>query len=293
MSANHRVLTRCDDLRSILRTRLIDSSMLPSACRLILSAQVVTLILPSVLMSQSSGVSQRDSAAIQIVENRGNLWSAVAGWALSAQPVLRIGAQSGQAQYLFDRISGIAVLNNGSIVVGNAGGSTIRWFDPEGTFLFERGRRGEGPGEFQGMGPIRRGPGNTIVATDRINRRAIQLSAGGDLIQTIGVDFAPASPGFFRLASDEWIVAHQGISAVVSDMNRPAGNFFQSYEALVRISPNGTRHDTLRAFAGQQIGMRSVDGGDVAFQTAPLTKNFHYFVRDNLPIFSLCIADFS
>ena len=61
----------------------------------------------------------RDSAGIQIVENRGNpTWADGEGWALSE--VLRIGEPEGDAEYTFGRIGGVAVLSDLRILVSDA-----------------------------------------------------------------------------------------------------------------------------------------------------------------------------
>jgi hypothetical protein len=54
--------------------------------------------------AQSSHVTVRDSAGIQIVENATDLWNTPLRWRASAEPIVRIGAVEGEEDYLFDGV---------------------------------------------------------------------------------------------------------------------------------------------------------------------------------------------
>jgi len=124
------------------------------------------------LESSPDGVVVRDSAGVRIIENPGQVWSESEQWRLSPEPVLQIGAVDGDPPHLFSRITTIAPLADGRIVVADAGSRTLGWFAAEGTFLFQRGGPGQGPGEFGSPASLTFGAGDTLVAWDAAIRRA-------------------------------------------------------------------------------------------------------------------------
>jgi hypothetical protein len=100
-------------------------------------------------------VAIRDSAGIQIVENRlktdGDSGIVrVAG----RPPDLSIGAVEGDSAYLFSTVWGTRRLSSGAIAVLNQDSYQVRYFDSAGKFVRAIGRKGDGPGEFPGrFGP--------------------------------------------------------------------------------------------------------------------------------------------
>ena len=57
-------------------------------------------------------------------------------------------------------------MNNGQIVVANAGSSQLLWYDEHGEFLAAIGRKGDGPGEFTNMYGLYRCAGDTLVVNE-------------------------------------------------------------------------------------------------------------------------------
>jgi len=87
--------------------------------------------------------------------------------------VLSIG--SNQPDYLFMTITGIVTDEEGNIYVADAGGSFIRKYGPQGTFIKEVGRYGQGPGEFSNsIGPLLY-DGQTLYLKDDLNYRIAVL----------------------------------------------------------------------------------------------------------------------
>lgn len=80
----------------------------------------------------------------------------VEDWTLSEAPLLEIGVREGEEAYQLHRVRGSVRLEDGRIVVLNAGSQELRYFDPDGRFLGAVGGRGEGPGEFQSPAGLRR-----------------------------------------------------------------------------------------------------------------------------------------
>jgi hypothetical protein len=94
-----------------------------------------------------------DSAGITIVEVPGENLSSVPDWSVASEPAVSIGAVSGEAPYLFQRVSAARRLSNGEIMISDQS-LELRMYGPDGVFRRSYGRRGGGPGEFGGY-PIR------------------------------------------------------------------------------------------------------------------------------------------
>ncbi|MDD8031469.1 MAG: hypothetical protein PHQ25_05660 [Acidobacteriota bacterium] len=87
--------------------------------------------------------------------------------------VLSIG--SNQPDYLFMTVTGVVLDEEGNIYVADAGGSFIRKYNPEGVFIKEVGRYGQGPGEFSNsIGPLLY-DGQKLYLKDDLNYRIAVL----------------------------------------------------------------------------------------------------------------------
>jgi len=86
----------------------------------------------------------------------------IAEWTVSAEPMVVIGRE-GDPHYEFSRVSGVAFLRDGGVVVSDAGPQEIRVYDPEGTYQRTFGGAGDGPGEFGMLGAIKT-RGDSILA---------------------------------------------------------------------------------------------------------------------------------
>jgi len=126
----------------------------------------------------------RDSAGIEIVENFGRpLWPEGPGWEFTQD--LRIGAVEGAPEYQFGQITGLRVLSDGRIVVADAIGHHLRLYSPEGVHERTVGREGQGPGEFgSGRLWLARGPGDTLLVSDRANNRMNVFAPDGTWLES-------------------------------------------------------------------------------------------------------------
>ena len=70
----------------------------------------------------------------------------------------------GEEPYLLHSATSATKLPDGRIVVANGGSQELRVFDASGTHLATWGGRGEGPGEFTGLGAVKPWPGDSIIA---------------------------------------------------------------------------------------------------------------------------------
>jgi hypothetical protein len=229
---------------------------------------------------QTANVAVRDSAGIEIIENAGDPWSAEELWRVEAEPVVRIGAIEGGESYLFDGIRGIVVLDDGRIVVANSGDNSLRWFDPEGVFLFERGGAGEGPGEFSRLGPITVAPGDSIVAVDWAGMRFTLFGAEGGVGPMRRMLGLPAPPGsMHRLSDGSWVVGVSGWSSTQFGPN-PAPGVYRVEAPILRVSSDGESIDTLGMFPGNEAEIRT-RGETILFGSARFAHQLEYEVAND------------
>jgi hypothetical protein len=149
--------------------------------RLNLGALAFLAALPGTATSQRGAVTfaAKDSAGVRLAMNGGATDSA----STRIIEELRIGVVSGDAMYQFDRIGPIAVDAKGTIFVSDGGGLTIRVFTPQGEFVRQFGRRGQGPGEFTAVHRLWFA-GDSLMVTDRSARRATMFAKTGTTVES-------------------------------------------------------------------------------------------------------------
>jgi hypothetical protein len=90
-----------------------------------------------------------DTLNVPIVENVSAKWAGEEVWRVDSLPFLEIGVAYGDSAYaLFDVVNALK-LEDGRVVVADAGARRLQFYDGEGRFLRTVGRKGGGPGEFQ------------------------------------------------------------------------------------------------------------------------------------------------
>lgn len=128
-------------------------------------------------------------------------------WTLSADPTLVIG-EDGTTAGEFERVSTALALPGDEVAVVDAGASEIRVFSGSGAYLRTLGRRGEGPGEFNGISWVQL-VDDTLVAYSSGQRRITMLALDGSMHATIiprpageGVSASPLT----RAGNGSWVV---------------------------------------------------------------------------------------
>jgi len=98
-----------------------------------------------------------------------------------------IGAADGPEEYQLDWVWDALRLPGGTIVVGNAGSHELRFFDSNGSFKKRAGRRGGGPGEFNGMANLYmwRVPGGPLAVSDAPVPRLNLFDTSGAVLETV------------------------------------------------------------------------------------------------------------
>jgi hypothetical protein len=221
-------------------------------------------------------VTTRDSAGVVIIGSNGDPWTTEPRWRLSAAPVLRIGSVAGEAPYQFDGIIGVAILGDGRLVIANRGSSTIRWFNSQGEFLFERGRAGDGPGEFQRLGSILRVDSDSIAVVDPSQRRVQMFASDGSLGPVIAVGGLPTSLGrVYRLQSGDWVTSSSGVSSDQFGPEQKSG-VFRTRVPVIRIAADGSRTDTVGVFPAVDVQVAVRGPRSYSFGPAQFGRNLHY-----------------
>ena len=117
------------------------------------------------------GSTVRDSSGIAIVESRGGSWQSGEEWTVAAEPSLVIGVLEGDPEYQLFDVGGAMRLDDGRIVIANAGSLQLRFYDESGAFLHAVGGQGDGPGEFQDIGWLAPLGSDTLATYDYRARR--------------------------------------------------------------------------------------------------------------------------
>ena len=150
----------------------------------VVASCVAALTGPCVALAQ--GLTIRDSAGIRIVENVAPMWNANDAWRLETRPVVDIGAEEGDPDYELYQVVGALRLNNGCIVIANAGTSQLRFYDAAGRYVRAAGGKGGGPGEFLWIRWLGRTVGDTLLVYDGQNALRISVfDSSGELVRTL------------------------------------------------------------------------------------------------------------
>lgn len=120
-------------------------------------------------------------------------------------PVFDIGVSEGDPRFEFNRVFGMRRLPDGRVVVADGSSRELRWFAAEGSYLQSAGRRGNGPGEFQGGITIFPASGDSLLTHDSGLQRLMLFSDEGAFGRVVasGPDLAGAfewGPWVYRRA---------------------------------------------------------------------------------------------
>lgn len=170
---------------------------------------------------------------------------------------LEIGSDTGEAPYLFGRVSGLAADDAGRIFVADAQADEIRVFDSDGVFEYSIGRSGQGPGEFGRPCCLSFGPEGRLWVRDPGNSRyqAFTLQGGRRAFDT-SIPMRHSAPGLWApLDFDD-----QG--NLVDVGARPDPDAAQPLEVRLHLSPSGdiVSEESFAEPDPAEVGMHMVDG---------------------------------
>jgi hypothetical protein len=135
----------------------------------------------------------RDSSGVAIVENPATLARRPL-WSVAAQPLVEIGTIEGEEPYQLSEVGSARRLSDGRILIANGGTQELRYFDATGAHLFTVGRKGGGPGEFEGLGLAVVGRGDTVAAYDWNLRRLSYFGPDGGFVRSVPWRFEAGFP---------------------------------------------------------------------------------------------------
>ena len=160
-------------------------------------------------------------------------------WAVDQQPHLRIAMTGGID---FASVVGLSVLPDGGVVLASDLRNNLQFFDAEGRHVKSVGRRGQGPGEFDGVDDLHRF-GDTLALVD-MNRAIHRFTLDGKYVASKRVTGATERMhGFF--ANGDRLVGIQRTERLRE------GSRQQATEELVRLSASS--RVTLGAFSTQEF----------------------------------------
>lgn len=195
--------------------------------------------------TDSPAFTIEDSAGIAVVD----VWEAISpggdAWRLTPEPLITIGAVSGEAEYQFSEIAGALRLAPDTIVVLDWQSRDLRFFDGRGVHLFTAGGPGEGPGEVEWADELSRFSGGVQI---RGKDKRVRFSSSGDLISDDRFDWTPlqqySCPQTFR-GDDVFLCDFIPLGGL------PAEGVVQRPQyRLLRADWAGERFDTVGLFTG-------------------------------------------
>jgi hypothetical protein len=158
---------------------------------------------------------------------------------------LSIGTAVGEDEYVFSRIGGIDVDDDGDVYAIDSSSAHVRVFDASGQYLWTIGRKGQGPGEFQMPGFVQVTSQGEIAVYDFQAQRLVFFSPDGTYqkqVSSARIRF-PVMP--IRLDSHGNIVGYQvmapppigGLDIAKYDPD------FEPLFAIAREEPNKDRRE--------------------------------------------------
>jgi len=203
-------------------------------------------------------VSVRDSAGIVIVENASPVWAEDERWRLSDEPLLSIGVLEGPEEYTLYNVNTALRLDNGVIVVGNGGTHQLRFYDSTGAFVRAVGRKGEGPGEFNFIGPMWRLGSDSLIVVDGGRMRLAVFSTQGEFGRTFQLHQVPG----ISMSFPQGPLADRSLLAVGSVIGPGEPKEGLSREAVLycRYDLDGVFIDTLVSRPGYETYIATVAG---------------------------------
>lgn len=225
----------------------------------------------SVLLAAACGPAEqvdpsfttRDSANVVLAENAGAFLQNAARWSIDEEPLLDIGVLEGDTARELYRASAATRLEDGRIALVSDG-TEIRFFGPDGEFLGEAGRSGEGPGEFgfaTELWPYRT---DSLLAWDVQLQRVTVLDQQGAVGRVTDVEIPSFNPRMLGPFTDGSFLLRSDLFVRPDEVIRTQRSLFFHHR------PDGTVTDTVASYPHfrtvplELTGDRSLVGG-VAF----------------------------
>lgn len=193
-------------------------------------------------------------------------------------PLVDIGDAADGPHAEFSGFLQTAWLSDGRIAVANGGSHEVRIFDSTGNWLQTIGRRGAGPGEFESLGGLYVGRGDTLRTYDFSLLRVSVFSPEGEFQRGVrmGTD---GGGGTLRL---QGVLGNGSLVASTQkpiDMNSEPG-VRRDTSTLILFDADGTLLESLGQFPGGEAWI-SRTGRRVSVQNRPFGKELFVIARDS------------
>jgi len=221
--------------------------------------------------------SVRDSAGISIIENASPDDSAAVAWWRLDGPELDIGGPEAEGEYALFQVTDALRLDNGTIVVSNRSSNDIRFFDSTGTFLHRTGGSGGGPGEYQGLTSLHRGPADSLLAYDSWVGHVSVLDPNGEYVRRLGGDAADIR-GFRGGFTDGTLLSSRSMATSGEALN--TGGVVRVPQLLVRLAADAGVMDTITEVAGAERIVQA-SGRSIAITTPPFGRTPAFVAHDD------------
>lgn len=213
----------------------------------------------------------RDSAGVRITENADPARGTTALWTVEPAPAVDIGG-AGDAASELHRVTSVARLPDGRIVVANAGTHELRLFDADGKHARTIGRRGEGPGEFDELAWVGMRSADSLVAWDAGLKRFSVFDTAGTVLRVATADHLPGLfPRVHGAFADGSLVVSSGVEI---GETFASGGVWRDSAVFLRVGADGAILDTLGRFPGtEQFGLAPARGrGTFLVETLPFGR---------------------
>ncbi len=228
----------------------------------------VALLGACVAAEVPSDFSLRDSAGVRIAENLRPVSLSIS---LAEEPEFDIGPREDGPEFI-SVISAVRLADGHIAAVGWAM-AEMHLFDAEGRWLRTVGRRGSGPGEFEALGSVFRGPGDTLVTFEPGVNRIQQWTPDGDF-QSLRMLL---SAGGRPRASLRGVFGDGSllVSTALPEPGAGDDHTLRDRITLFRVSSDGAEWDSLVSFPGAPL-LRHPDNplwnwGSLLFAPVPST----------------------
>jgi hypothetical protein len=208
-------------------------------------------------------------------------------WRLSDQPLFDVGVAQGEEPYELEGAASSLRLSDGRVLIANTGSNEIRVFGDHGHFLGRIGRKGSGPGEFEGSIQLVAAGANGFAAFDRGQDRLSSFdSAGnyGDARRVEGPGTFTSFPLWVWLYRANWIVGpadssgRTGIARALSSMGDPPAGAYR----YVQVASDGRIWSQVRmpGDSTEAWQVHAPDGALIAIVDLPQHFEIHQIGSD-------------
>jgi len=228
----------------------------------------VTLLGGCAITEMPSDFSLRDSAGVRIAENLRPVSLSIS---LAEEPEFDIGPREDGPEFI-SLVSAVR-LADGSIAAVGWAMTEMHLFDAEGRWLRTVGRRGAGPGEFEALGFVFRGPGDTLLTFEPGANRIQLWTPDGDFLSLRVLLSAGGRPraSFRGVFGDGSLL----VSSALPEPGVGDEHTLRDRNSLFRVSSDGAEWDSLVSFPGPPL-LRHPDNpqwnwGPLLFAPVPST----------------------